>query len=278
MKQFFIIKDNQNVGPMTPDQLVQFGLQPNSLVWTEGMAEWMPASQVPELMPYLGQAQPAAPAQPQQPYQQPYQQPAQQQPYQQPYQQPAQQPYQQPYQQPAQQPGQPVQSPFANMTPQGIFKIILYIILAYTAISGLIYFIHSFSTMKLHKGTGPGVFELFIGLVVIGICVVTILRMVKNERYAFLALGFFAITFLFALLNLIIVAPVYTFIMLLIASILGIVCTIFSIMPMEKLGDPNSYKSILTEATQLDYILLGAYAVLSLAFLLFTCIGKLKYK
>mgnify|MGYP002624153141 CR=1 FL=1 len=254
MKQFFIIKDNKNVGPMPADQLVQYGLAPNSLVWAEGMTEWLPASQVPELAQYL------APAQPQPPYQQPAA-PAQPQP---PYQQPVQQ--QQPYQQPM----QPDQNPLANMTPQGIFKIILYLILAYTAIAGLINFIHSFDFFNIRKGAGPGLTMLFSTLLVMGICGMIILRMVKNERFGFLALGFFAITFVFALVDMIVFGSGSAFIMMLIAGILGMVCTVFAVVPLEKIGDPNSYKSLLAEAKQIDYIVLGVYAVLMLAFIILT--------
>ncbi|MBP5687915.1 MAG: DUF4339 domain-containing protein [Muribaculaceae bacterium] len=273
MKQFFIIQNNQNFGPLPADQLKLYGLGPNSLVWCEGMANWTPASQVPELAQFLAPAAPvppatpappaapvppAAPAQPQ--YSQPYQQPAQQ-----PYQQPAQQPYQQPYQQP----GQPAQNPFGNMDTQGIFKLILFLVLGYTAIAGLINFIDSFDLFDIRKGTLAGLFMLFSSLATIGICVVIILRMIKNEKYGFLALGFFAISFILGLLNMILIASSSNFIMPFIAGIMGIVITLLAIMPMEKISDPNSYKQLMAEATQIDYILLGVYAVLMIGFLVF---------
>jgi hypothetical protein len=267
MKQFFIIKNNQQFGPMPLEQLVQQGLEPNTLVWCEGMPEWKPANQVPEVMPYLAPAQPtppvppAAPAQPQYPPQQPYQQ----QPYQQ---QPYQQPYQQSYQQPGQ-PGQPVQNPFGNMDTQGIFKLILFLVLGYTAIAGLINFIDSFDLFDVRKGTMAGLFMLFSSLATIGICVVIILRMIKNEKFGFLALGFFVISFILGLLNMILIASSSNFIMPFIAGIMGIIITLLAIMPMEKISDPNSYKQLMAEATQIDYILLGVYAVLMIGFLVF---------
>ena len=274
MKQFFIIQNNQNVGPMPANQLVQYGLEPNSLVWAEGMANWTPASQVPELAQYLAPQQPAAPVPPpaapaqpyqQQPAQQPYQQPVQQ-PYQQ---QPVQQPYQQPAQQPYQQPVQPAQNPLGTMDTQGIFKLVLFLVLGYMAIVGLINFIDSFNLLDFPKGTAPGLFMLFSSLAVIGISVVLILRIAKNERYGFLAMGFFVLSFLFGLLNMILIGSGSTFIMPFIGGIVGAVCTLLAIMPMEKISDPNSYKQLMAEATQMDYILLGVYAVLMIGFVVF---------
>lgn len=263
MKQFFIIQNNQNFGPMPANQLVQYGLGPDSLVWAEGMANWTPANQVPELAQFLTPAPPAAPVPPAQPAHVPPAAPAQ------PYQ-PAQQPYQQqPYQQqPYQAPGQPVQSP-AAMDTQGIFKLVLFLVLGYMAIAGLINFIRSFDLLDFPKGTAPGLFMLFSSLAVIGISVIIILRISKNEKYGFLALGFFALSFIFGLLNMIIISSDSTFTMPFIGGIIGAIFTLLAIMPVEKISDPNSYKQLMAEATQLDYILLGAYAVLMIGFLVF---------
>ena len=104
MKQFYLTRDGQNYGPMTVEQLMQYGVDANSLVWAEGMAEWTPAGQVAEFMPFFAPQQPVAPAQPQ--YQQPVQ-PQYQQPEQTQYQQPEQTQYQQPEQPQYQQPAQP---------------------------------------------------------------------------------------------------------------------------------------------------------------------------
>lgn len=164
------------------------------------------------------------------------------------------------------------------MDAQGIFKIVLYLILAYTAIAGLINFIHSFDLFNIRKGAGPGLSLLFGSLTVMGICGIIILRMVKNEQFGFLALGFYALTFLFSIVNMIIFGAGSSFVMMLIAGILGIVCTLLVLVPLEKISDFNSYKSILAEATQLDYILLGVYAVLLLAFIIFTSIFIKSFK
>ena len=155
------------------------------------------------------------------------------------------------------------------MDTQGIFKLILFLVLGYTAIAGLINFIDSFDLFDIRKGTLAGLFMLFSSLATIGICVVIILRMIKNENYGFLALGFFAISFILGLLNMILIASSSNFIMPFIAGIMGIVITLLAIMPMEKISDPNSYKQLMAEATQIDYILLGVYAVLMIGFLVF---------
>ena len=155
------------------------------------------------------------------------------------------------------------------MDTQGIFKLILFLVLGYTAIAGLINFIDSFDLFDIRKGTMAGLFMLFSSLATIGISVVIILRIINNEKYGFLALGFFALSFILGLLNMILIASSSNFIMPFIAGILGIVITLLAIMPMDKISDPNSYKQLMAEAKQIDYILLGVYAVLMIGFLVF---------
>jgi len=46
---YYIIKNGQQAGPFTKDNLKQNGLTPESLVWTTGMSNWQPASQVVDL-------------------------------------------------------------------------------------------------------------------------------------------------------------------------------------------------------------------------------------
>lgn len=116
MAKYFIYKNGQQEGPYEPQAVIGMKLSPDTFVWCEGMTDWKPISQVPELQ----QPQPTAPPQftqqapPQTPpqaapqggphFQQAYQQPQggyqQQQQYQQQYQQGPQQQYQQAYQQP----------------------------------------------------------------------------------------------------------------------------------------------------------------------------------
>ncbi len=51
---WFYLRNNQPVGPMTREQMRELAgqgqLQPTDLVWREGMADWLPASSVSELM------------------------------------------------------------------------------------------------------------------------------------------------------------------------------------------------------------------------------------
>ena len=126
---YFIISEGQQAGPFPKEHLKARGVEKDTYVWSEGLEEWVPASELPELQDIFEetiiQAVPQQPyGQPQQPYgqpQQPYGQP--QQPYgqpQQPYGQP-QQPYgqpQQPYGQPQQPYGQP-QPPYGQPQPYG---------------------------------------------------------------------------------------------------------------------------------------------------------------
>lgn len=93
MAQYYLAQNGQKAGPFSVEQLLQNGLNPNSLVFTQGMTAWTKASEVPELAAALAPAPaptpaPAPAAQPQYQAPQPqYQAPQPQ--YQQPYQQPA---------------------------------------------------------------------------------------------------------------------------------------------------------------------------------------------
>jgi hypothetical protein len=53
--QWFVHSNGEQMGPYTGQQLVEYAQQGNivaeTMVWTEGMAEWAPASQVPGLIP-----------------------------------------------------------------------------------------------------------------------------------------------------------------------------------------------------------------------------------
>ncbi|WP_305264624.1 DUF4339 domain-containing protein, partial [uncultured Muribaculum sp.] len=41
--QYWTIVNNVKVGPMNAAQLIAYGINPNSLVWCEGMAQWTQA-------------------------------------------------------------------------------------------------------------------------------------------------------------------------------------------------------------------------------------------
>lgn len=48
-KQFYVVIKGQPRGPFSPAELLKAGLRPETSVWREGMADWGPADQVPEL-------------------------------------------------------------------------------------------------------------------------------------------------------------------------------------------------------------------------------------
>lgn len=80
---FYLTLQNEQKGPVEASQLTALGVNANTLVWTEGMAQWAPAGQVQELASFFAPtAQPATPPTPsyaaQQVAPQPAPQPAQQ--------------------------------------------------------------------------------------------------------------------------------------------------------------------------------------------------------
>lgn len=46
---FYLNGQREQKGPCSPEELLQNGIQPNTLVWKNGMADWMPAGEVEEL-------------------------------------------------------------------------------------------------------------------------------------------------------------------------------------------------------------------------------------
>jgi hypothetical protein len=61
--QWYVAQGEQQFGPYTGEQLVEFStagnITPEAMVWTEGMAEWLPASQIPGLFPNAAPPSPA---------------------------------------------------------------------------------------------------------------------------------------------------------------------------------------------------------------------------
>ena len=53
---YYLDANNAQCGPVDASALSALGVTPTTLVWTQGMDEWQPASQVPELAPYLSPA------------------------------------------------------------------------------------------------------------------------------------------------------------------------------------------------------------------------------
>lgn len=50
-KEYYLGIDNQQLGPFHKDELLLNGMTEETLVWTEGMSDWLPASDVAELAP-----------------------------------------------------------------------------------------------------------------------------------------------------------------------------------------------------------------------------------
>ncbi len=58
---FYISPQNEQKGPIEGGQLPAYGVTAQTMVWTQGMPQWMPAGQVEELLPVLSHVAPAAP-------------------------------------------------------------------------------------------------------------------------------------------------------------------------------------------------------------------------
>ena len=52
-KEYYIVEGEDRVGPLSITQLAEKGIEPSTLVWTAGMADWARADSLPELAPVL---------------------------------------------------------------------------------------------------------------------------------------------------------------------------------------------------------------------------------
>lgn len=50
MANWYIVYNGQRIGPMPKENLLAYHPNPDTMVWTEGMANWQPLYTVPELM------------------------------------------------------------------------------------------------------------------------------------------------------------------------------------------------------------------------------------
>lgn len=55
---YYLTPQNEQRGPVDASQLSAYGVNANTMVWTQGMPQWAPASQVPELQPLFSAAPP----------------------------------------------------------------------------------------------------------------------------------------------------------------------------------------------------------------------------
>lgn len=66
--KFFVAQGQRQLGPFEPHELAAQGLDPQTLVWREGMAQWQPAASVPDLRHLFGGSVPPPPPVQPQPY------------------------------------------------------------------------------------------------------------------------------------------------------------------------------------------------------------------
>jgi hypothetical protein len=59
---YYFANGMEQRGPYSLDELAQFGLRPDTLVWREGMDNWQRIDTVPELMALVPSASVATPA------------------------------------------------------------------------------------------------------------------------------------------------------------------------------------------------------------------------
>lgn len=61
MSEWYIVYNGQQIGPMTKEQLLSYGLTADSKVWKEGQTEWVSVYMIPELMELVSAGAPAVP-------------------------------------------------------------------------------------------------------------------------------------------------------------------------------------------------------------------------
>ena len=70
---YYLTPQNEQRGPVDASQLSTYGVNANTMVWTEGMPQWAPASQVQELRPFFAPVAPQPAPAPQPAYAAPQQ-------------------------------------------------------------------------------------------------------------------------------------------------------------------------------------------------------------
>ena len=73
--QYWAVIDNERKGPMTFEEMKEIGITPSTLVWKEGLENWVPAKDVEELAPLFEEIPLPAPSVPE-PEQEPESAPA----------------------------------------------------------------------------------------------------------------------------------------------------------------------------------------------------------
>jgi hypothetical protein len=84
--------------------------------------------------------------------------------------------------------------------------------------------------------------------------------------------SYFCLALILNLIGMIVCGSAAFSVLGLIIGIAGVAIAVLAVIPMNKVGDVESYKALMKEATTLDYVLLGAYALGQIL----TLIGALK--
>ncbi len=61
---FYLNEKNEQKGPVSPEELISNGVTRNTLVWKNGMAQWTPAGEVPEISKLFTNEAPVPPTPP----------------------------------------------------------------------------------------------------------------------------------------------------------------------------------------------------------------------
>ena len=63
-KYFFLNSKNEQSGPVSPTEFGVYGITASTMVWKQGMQNWMQAGQIPELSQYISSSLPPTPPTP----------------------------------------------------------------------------------------------------------------------------------------------------------------------------------------------------------------------
>lgn len=58
---FYLNSNNEKAGPVVPTEFSHHGINGSTMIWKEGMSDWMKAGQIPELSQYFRAAPPPPP-------------------------------------------------------------------------------------------------------------------------------------------------------------------------------------------------------------------------
>ena len=58
---FYLNSNNEKAGPVVPTEFDRYGINENTMIWKEGMSNWIKAGQIPELSQYFRLSPPPPP-------------------------------------------------------------------------------------------------------------------------------------------------------------------------------------------------------------------------